>query len=173
MRHWHQFMPRFGIVVAFCLLIGGVMLAALPWAPELREAIFHVMLSDRLSLTLLGLGCFTIGAFLLSVFLKELHGETLHLRKGALELSVQTPLIQRYTHRFLEEHYPEEPCSCDVSATEEGVSIALRFPSEEQRFSEAELASIQEALQRLFAIQLGYRGALHLAVQTPGKPILV
>ncbi len=165
MRRQWLIVPTLGLLFAFGLLIGGIVLAAIPWTPELQSALIELIQNGYLTLSLLGLGCASIGVLLLSRFLSESRRGHLHYQMGQHALSVDESLIVSYVEAFLAKEFPSQESSCDVCVRGQDLSIRLELPPHPEAERPAIVAHIDAQFSRLLSQTIGYPGPFHLALR--------
>jgi hypothetical protein len=162
MRKSQKLLPVLGLLFAVSSLSLGLILAALPWTPQMQEALLAFMRSERVLVSISGLALFLVGIILLSTFMADYRRTYFHIWMGNHQISVDETLIQRYVDLYWQEQFPQGRSACEVAIHGNCLSIQASLPCRDD-LPEQKLRQIESDLSELLKAQIGYEGEYHIA----------
>lgn len=154
----------YGIILALFFVLLGLMSLILPWSVSIRTEVVDFLLSNTITLTLVGISLLVMG---LGVLIQILHGlkrRYVILKGNSPKIDLNETIFQDYLNLYFEELFPNTEVPCRITLKRKSAKVKADLPYIPTEAQEALLKKIENDLSDIFRGFIGWRYELLLAV---------
>jgi hypothetical protein len=160
MRTGHLLFSAAQFLFSLLIMLIGVLLIGMEYAPHLKYAIARFFEEDTRSLLSMGLVVLGSGILLLMGFCAMHRGLFYRVKMGGQEVTIDGPILRAYVDSYWKKMFPELSLATEVVvSSKQKIEVFVEMPPLPFEEQEQVIKKAEEELPRFFSKHVGYQSS--------------